>query len=342
MNPKVGLALAGGGARGAYQVGVIKAYVEQGGRVDVLAGSSVGAINAAVLASAPSPAEGVERLERIWLEEMPLLRFVLTFSNVLRLGDKALDVILAVAKRIGPEAVRAVKDLLDEGLLSPEDLKKRLNTHLDPKQLAQGPPVYVSVYESQGALLDLARVLLAEVGIRDTPRSRFEHLQCHEPAEQLELILASAAIPVLFSAKNGGDRLADGGIGGWPTSQGNTPVDPLAEKRCEVVIVSHLGADSRWSRDTYPDLTVVEITPSGQIGHGSFSDLFERDPNVLRSWLTQGYQDATRQLGRIREAIEARNTLAESEHAVADSEDAVKRAEGRRRNAMTQLNKRSD
>ena len=310
MSPRVGLALAGGGARGAYQVGVIKAYVEQGGRVDVLAGSSVGAINAAVLASAPSLAEGVERLERIWLEEMPLLRFVLT---------------------------------LDEGLGLREDLKKLLNTHLDPMQLAKGPPVYVSLYESKGNLRDGTRWLLAEKGILDTPRSRFVRLQSrHTPAEQLELILASAAFPFLFSARIDGERKADGGIGGWRTSQGNTPVDPLVNEGCEVVIVSHLGADSRWSRDKYPNLTVVEITPGGQIGNGSFSALFERDPKVLRSWLTQGYQDATRQLGRIREAIEARNTLAESEHAVADSEDALKRAAARRRDAMTQLNKRSD
>ncbi len=345
MNPKVGLALAGGGARGAYQVGVIKAYVEQGGQVDALAGSSVGAINAAVLASAPSMAEGVKRLKRIWLEDVPLLRLVLTLSNALDVLESTLRVILPVATRIGPEAVRTVKAVLDEldrGLLSARDLKEHLSRRLDPSQLEKGPPVHVAVYKSQGALLDVARVLLAEAGILDTPRSTFQRLQdCTSQEQLVETVLASAAIPVLFSARGGEGRLADGGIGGWQTSQGHTPVDPLMREGCEVVVVSHLSADSRWSRNKNPNLTVVEITPSGQIGNGSLAALFERDPKVLESWLKQGHEDATRQLGRLREAFEARNRLAKSHHAIAESENTRERAEARRRDVMTRLT-RSD
>ncbi|MBP5157981.1 MAG: patatin-like phospholipase family protein [Treponema sp.] len=64
----LGLVLAGGGGKGAYQVGVWKALSEYGiaQRVTVISGTSVGALNG-VLFSCVSPAGA----ERIWLEEVP-------------------------------------------------------------------------------------------------------------------------------------------------------------------------------------------------------------------------------------------------------------------------------
>ena len=47
---KVGLVLSGGGAKGAYQVGVCKALAELGTQVDMIAGASIGALNGGVLA----------------------------------------------------------------------------------------------------------------------------------------------------------------------------------------------------------------------------------------------------------------------------------------------------
>jgi NTE family protein len=58
--------LAGGGSLGAVQVGMLKALARSNIVPDLVIGASVGAINAAYFATAPS-AEGVARLERIWL-----------------------------------------------------------------------------------------------------------------------------------------------------------------------------------------------------------------------------------------------------------------------------------
>jgi NTE family protein len=70
---RTALVLSGGGARGAYQAGVLAGLVEAGligdpdVRFDVLVGSSAGAINAAALASrADDPARGIERLAAAW------------------------------------------------------------------------------------------------------------------------------------------------------------------------------------------------------------------------------------------------------------------------------------
>ena len=65
------LILPGGGARGAYQVGVLKAIneltAEDSNPFPVICGTSAGAINAAVLAShAHEFSVGVQRLDQFW------------------------------------------------------------------------------------------------------------------------------------------------------------------------------------------------------------------------------------------------------------------------------------
>ena len=58
--------LAGGGSFGAVQVGMLRELVANGVTPDLVVGSSAGAINGAYFAGSPH-AEGVDRLERIWL-----------------------------------------------------------------------------------------------------------------------------------------------------------------------------------------------------------------------------------------------------------------------------------
>ncbi len=57
------LVLPGGGGRGAYQVGVVKALFEKGLKFDMAFGTSIGGINAAVVAQG-----GIERLEELWCQ----------------------------------------------------------------------------------------------------------------------------------------------------------------------------------------------------------------------------------------------------------------------------------
>ncbi|HXD46149.1 MAG TPA: patatin-like phospholipase family protein [Pseudolabrys sp.] len=61
----VALLLQGGGALGAYQAGVYEAMVERGVQPDWVAGISIGAINAALIAGNP-PEARVEKLRNFW------------------------------------------------------------------------------------------------------------------------------------------------------------------------------------------------------------------------------------------------------------------------------------
>lgn len=77
---KLGLVLCGGVAKGAYEVGVIKALAESGLTPDAIVGISAGALNGAVMAGAIaddsfSPALVAERLEETWRERVTLHNF---------------------------------------------------------------------------------------------------------------------------------------------------------------------------------------------------------------------------------------------------------------------------
>src|SRR4026207_2353197 len=69
------LVLQGGGALGAYQAGVYEGLAECGAAPDWVAGVSIGAINAALLAGNP-PQRRVERLREFWDRVSAQLPFI--------------------------------------------------------------------------------------------------------------------------------------------------------------------------------------------------------------------------------------------------------------------------
>ena len=62
---QIALVLQGGGALGAYQVGVYEALHDAGVEPDWIIGTSIGAINGAIIAGNP-PERRMERLEEFW------------------------------------------------------------------------------------------------------------------------------------------------------------------------------------------------------------------------------------------------------------------------------------
>ncbi|MFL6317875.1 MAG: patatin-like phospholipase family protein [Nitrososphaeraceae archaeon] len=56
------LVLQGGGSLGAYECGVYKCLYENGIKFDVLAGSSIGAINASIICSAENAGKDVSKV----------------------------------------------------------------------------------------------------------------------------------------------------------------------------------------------------------------------------------------------------------------------------------------
>ena len=100
-----GLVLEGGGARGAYQMGVFKSLHEHGYSFDGFVGTSIGSINAAMLAQGDFE-KALELWENISMEqvfhedELPILELVdikdakLPITTALKKGKLALSNII--------------------------------------------------------------------------------------------------------------------------------------------------------------------------------------------------------------------------------------------------------
>jgi NTE family protein len=65
-NPRTAFVLSGGASLGAFQVGMLEALYEHGITPDFLVGTSVGALNAAFVASRPQSPQTARELGRVW------------------------------------------------------------------------------------------------------------------------------------------------------------------------------------------------------------------------------------------------------------------------------------
>lgn len=84
QSTKLGLVLSGGGAKGAYQAGVVRYLAERNIQPDAVSGASIGSLNGAVVASAGNVQKAAETLERVWhevAENSPLKMDALAFLS---------------------------------------------------------------------------------------------------------------------------------------------------------------------------------------------------------------------------------------------------------------------
>lgn len=63
---KLGVVLSGGGAKGAYEAGFLKALNEFNIQPDAIAGTSIGALNGAIYSANKNTKEAALILEKIW------------------------------------------------------------------------------------------------------------------------------------------------------------------------------------------------------------------------------------------------------------------------------------
>jgi NTE family protein len=211
------LVLSGGGARGAYEAGVLCFLLEQlaprlGSSVqpDIIVGTSVGAIHACYLAgTAHMQRERARRLRQTWLK--------LRFEDLFRVTARdALKVPLRIASLL-----RVPAELRGNGL--PEKLYGLLDTSRLERVVMSAIPwrsIRKNLVEGRVRALCVAATQISTGRVVIFVQGGVSIGPAHA--------LASAAIPVLFPpVRVGGTYYADGGL------RMNTPLAPAV----------HLGAD---------------------------------------------------------------------------------------------------
>ncbi|MCX7097200.1 MAG: patatin-like phospholipase family protein [Methylococcales bacterium] len=342
---KVGLVLSGGGAKGAYQVGVLRFMAEAGMNVHAVSGASIGALNGAIVANAKNLTEASQHLYELWqlLADEPPLKFkksvvVPYLGFLMLLGSKRfspeLFTVMHAVKLAAThdlfEGIQLYVDLFkfDAGIFDHSPVRTLIERYTSPESLQNGLPLYISAYESEDLLMDLSKTFAAALGISETNASDFFHVQSFPIEKQQDVIIASAALPFLFAAqKINGKFYSDGGIGGWTKSQGNTPITPLVEQaNCTHVIVTHLTDGSFWNRYDFPDTTILEVRPKQPLAkEGMAKDLLGFKADKINQWIEQGYEDASRCIGNISKVMQLQTAhqLAKEKHnqAIASLED---------------------
>ncbi|MFT5593293.1 MAG: NTE family protein [Oceanicoccus sp.] len=193
---KIGLVLSGGGARAAYQVGVLKAIVrllpqDHPNPFNIISGTSAGAINAVALASYASHyRQGIQRLEHIWKNFSCDQVFRSDFLSVLKWSSKFMMNTFFGYKAGDPVSLldnAPLRHLLKKMIMF-ENIQKAIDNQ-DLHALSVTASGYasgesVSFFQGHKSIKNWQR--LRRIGLRS--RIAIDHL------------LASSAIPAVFPA----------------------------------------------------------------------------------------------------------------------------------------------
>lgn len=256
LTKEYGLVLDGGGARGAYQIGAWKALKEAGVKISAVAGTSVGALNGALICM-----DDLEKAEKIWSE--------MEFSRVMSVDDDWMRQFFQGEQKLG-DILAELGRVFRDGGVDAAPLRKLIHENVDEEKIRGcGKEFFVVTF----SLTDMKEL---ELSVSDIPEGRLE-----------DFLLASA---YLVGFKNepmeDGKRYIDGGI------FNNVPADVLVEKGYTDLIEIRIYGPGREPRVSLPeDGEMYQIGPRVKLG-----SIIEFDRERSRQNMKIGYYDAKRML----------------------------------------------
>ena len=257
-----GVALEGGGARGAYHIGALKALMENGYEISGIVGTSIGAFNAAVVAQGD-----FDKLYKFWTSS--------TSADLLDVNIQ--DVVKIVNKKIDFDLVKNVTDFVkvvasNKGMDTAK-YKQTLDKLIDEKKLRKSKKDYglVTVSWTDKKPLELYK--------EDIPEGMIS-----------SYVLASSYLPVFKSEKIGDKVFIDGGF------YNNCPVDMLVKKGYKNIIEIRTKAVGIYKKIKVPkDVNVITIVPKDDLGSVLFADKDLANKNVQ-----MGYYDALKVINKLK------------------------------------------
>ncbi|MCL2573658.1 MAG: patatin-like phospholipase family protein [Defluviitaleaceae bacterium] len=251
-----GIALEGGGAKGAYHIGVMKALYEAGYSFDGFVGTSIGAINAAILAGGDFE-KALEVWSQITMEhifdedEHPLLQLA---DGKTKLGSG----FLTDARR------KAIAKIIENRGINTKKIKEFLGQYVDEEKIRAAGKDFGLVTVNRSELKPY------ELMLEDIPQGQL-----------FNYLMASAALPVFRVESIDDKKYLDGAF------YNNCPYHLLLAKNYEEVIVIRTNAAGIFRKTDDP--RVKYIIPSGNIGSTLFFS-----PEISSSQIQLGYYDGLR------------------------------------------------
>jgi len=255
MKEEFGLVLEGGGAKGAYEIGACKALEEMGMNITAVTGTSVGALNGAMVAQ-----HEIEKAYQLWYNIHP--------SQVMNIEAEVLDKLARL--EIRPSDIRyylkILGEIITEGGIDVSPLQKLIKKYVNEEKLRNSDIIFGMVtvsFTDRKAL---------ELFIEDIPDGQIA-----------DYLFASANFPLFRSAKIGDKVYLDGGI------YDNLPIRMLINRGYTSLIIVQVGGLGRKRKVNLNHLNVINIETKEYLG-GPLS--FNADK--ARHNLKLGYYDAYR------------------------------------------------
>ncbi|MCB1545675.1 MAG: patatin-like phospholipase family protein [Methylobacteriaceae bacterium] len=234
------LVFQGGGALGAYQAGVYQALHEAGVEPDWVIGTSIGAINASIVAGNDADTR-IERLQDFWSRVSHSSAFDLAFAAASAFGNLLPNwttvnlgvqgffkpnplAFLGQHVRLAPEAA---------GYYSTMPLRRTLEELVDFKRLGRAGPRLT-------------------VGAANVGTAQMRYFDSRDEAIDVSHIMASGALPPAFPAvRINGELYWDGGI------LSNTPVEAVFDdfpRRSSIIFAVHV-----WNPDGAEPDSILQV-----------------------------------------------------------------------------------
>lgn len=269
---KIGLVLAGGGAKGAYEVGVYKALKELDivSNIRVISGTSIGAINALLFAM-----DDPKIINGSWSS----INYSMFLLKQEESKEKKIPKFFEIIKNLDTDSniLEQIK-LSDIGLLSQKGIRDFIEEYVDVKLVREcGKEIYATAYNI------------------DEERPEYFRLNSCDEEELKVRVLASCSVPHLFKPIIiDGVRYADGGIQSPLYSKENVdnlPINPLKNYDLDLIIVVHLSYKEKLNKEGFKS-NIIEIYPSVPLEIMSGIGALRINKEIIERNIKLGYRDA--------------------------------------------------
>ncbi len=270
------VALEGGGARGAYQVGVWRALAENGVRFSAVAGSSVGALNGALMAM-----EDLSTAESLWND--------MNFSKVMDVDDRSMKLLFS-GKFLELDVKhihQSLKKIIRDGGFDVTPLKNLIKSTVDCEKIRNSPLRFFICTHSvtDRKALELEANTLSDEELRD-------------------MLLASAYFPAFKHEPLGGKMYTDAGVSNV------LPLSPLINAGYkDIITIRIFGFGVEKKVRLQKGTAITEIAPKSDLGN-----MLNFEASSCRKNFKLGYFDAMRLLyGLYGERYYVDRTLSEAD-----------------------------
>jgi len=275
LNSKVGLILSGGGARAAYQVGVLKGINKIlpstiTNPYDIISGTSAGAINGIALATyADNYRIGVRHLERIWGSFECNQVYKTDFWGVSRSLARLVRT-LVIGRRYRNDVVSVLDNTPLTNLLGDAIKFENIQTNIDNNHLHA-----ITVNCSSLSTGESVSFFQGHYSINNWQRPRRKGVRSRLTLDHL---MASSAIPMIFPARKiHREYYADGAV------RQQAPLSPTLHLGAEKLLV--IGVSGESNKVNKEEAIAPYPSPARIMGHmlnAAFLDSMESDVARLK------------------------------------------------------------